>query len=74
MLRRGVAAAEDPLDGQQGEPVLLDRGLQLLEREALVRELLEQLLARGAVVALESVEQPGLLKSMAASSRKSPGR
>ncbi len=59
-LRRAVAMRvllEHPLDRQQHEPVLLDRLLQLLERNALVGELLQQRQPRLARLPLQVAEQ-----------------
>ena len=52
-----AAAAEDALDRQQREPVLVDRGAQLVELDAVVGELCEQLQPRLARLALEALEQ-----------------
>ena len=48
-LGRRSASAQDPLDGEQGQAILGHRGAQLLETEALLRQMLEQLSARLAV-------------------------
>src|SRR5581483_570546 len=52
-----VLSAEHALDGQQGQAVLVDRCPQLIDRYAISCELLEQSLTRGALLALEPVEE-----------------
>ena len=52
------ARVEHSLDRQQHEPVLLDRLPQLLERDAGIRQFLQQRQASLARVPLEALEQP----------------
>ncbi|MDQ6804756.1 MAG: hypothetical protein M3065_07265 [Actinomycetota bacterium] len=58
-LPGGVVGAEDALHGQQREPVLGDRGPQLIEADTVGLEPLEQIEASLPLLALEAVQQPG---------------
>ncbi len=61
-------AAQDPLDGQQRQPVFRHRGLELAELDPVLGQPLEQPFAGGAILALQAVQQscafevhPGIL-------------